>query len=105
MRRIEILKEAHELLKSHHAYGICNAISEVLYKSNIVYHRDPDLNKYFPLFTFENAKKVSLSLRLLSNTVCINGFWWPYYRYGLLSGRRRFMRWLCRQYKHDNTEV
>lgn len=95
MKRIDILKEAHELLKMGYAPGICSAIQRV-YSNNGNLIEIFDIPRKFPLFTLENAKEFKAVDDI---------YWWPSYRYGLFSGRRRFMRWLMKQYKNDKEEI
>lgn len=98
MKRIEILREAHKLLRKRE-YGICLAIIRVFCNNRKINKRIitiSDIPDYFPLFTLENAKKFG---------AIDNAFWWPKQSYGLFSGRRRFMRWLMRQYKNDKEEI
>lgn len=95
MKRIDILKEAHKLLKKIYAKpGICVAIVEV-FESKGIFITCKEIPDYFPLFTLENAKRFGAKKGL---------FWWDY-NYGLFSGRRRFMRWLMKQYKNDKEEI
>jgi hypothetical protein len=97
MRRIDILKEAHELLKSHECNGICTAIRQALDNNGYINYR---IDYYIPLFNYHNAKRF--------NAYCPNpnkDYWWKYGRYGIFNGRRRFMRWLMRKYKYDKEEI
>lgn len=102
MKRIDILKEAHKILKNHDDPGICLAIKRV-FCNNGKFIKIENISDYFPLFTLENAKKFG----------AINDvFWWKIQdynlfsgQYGLFSGRRRFMRWLMWQYRNDNEEI
>lgn len=101
MKRIDILKEAHKLLKIGYmcyASGICIAIQKV-YLNNGKLIEIFDISKKFPLFTLENAKK----FKAVDDTYW--SYWWKPYNYGLFSGRRRFMRWLMKQYKNDKEEI
>lgn len=95
MKRIEILKEAHKLLKEGYVPGICIAIQRV-YSNNGKLIEIFDISKTFPLFTLENAKKFGAE---------DNIYWWKQYKYGLFSGRRRFMKWLIKQYENDKEEI
>ena len=99
MKRIDILKEAHKLLRDRRECGICIAILRVSRSIPLkdVYIKDP-LDLFFSYFTFENAKRFGASRNF-------DGYWWPIKSYGLFSGRRRFMRWLMKQYKNDKEEI
>lgn len=93
MKRIDVLKEAYKLLKKHEEPGICFAIRRVFLNNGVTNDKIWD---YFPLFTLENAKKFGARDKI---------FWWKKYKYGLFSGRQRFMRWLIKQYKNDKEEI
>ena len=95
MKRIDILRKAHKLLKMGYAPGICIAIQKV-YSNNGKLIEIFDISKKFPLFTLENAKE----FEAVDDT-----YWWPSYSYRLFSGRRRFMRWLMRKYRNDKEEI
>jgi len=93
MRRVEILKEAHELLKSHECKGVCTAIRQALDTHQYIKY---GVDKYIPLFNFNNAKRFNAHKKQ---------YWWKPGKYSIFSGRRRFMRWLIRQYKNDFEEL
>ena len=110
MKRIEILREAHKVLKGkkycYYANGLCVAIYLVLSEHGLwKWPRNKKYNSidydkiqvYFPLMTRENALKFGADKT--------SAFWWRPGEYGLFSGRRRFMRWLMRQYRNDKEEL
>lgn len=88
MKRIKILRKAHKLLKRHEREGICIAIL-------FISHKSPDV--IFPLLKREYAKPFGADPE--------RPYWWKPGEYGLFSGRRRFMRWLMKQYKNDKEEI
>ena len=95
MKRIEILREANKLLKNHESPGLCTAIVRAC-RNNGIFITNNIISNYFPLFTLENAKRFGAK---------DNTYWWTINRYGLFSGRRRFMRWLMKQYRNDKEEI
>ena len=105
MRRIEILRKARKLLRKGLAPGICVAILHVLRmegSKHEVYDIE-EVYKMFPLLTNENAQKFPDLFVSFVSTWGV--FWWEPYKFGLFSGRRRFMRWLIKQYYADKTEL
>lgn len=95
MKRIDILKEAHKLLRDKRECGICVAILRSISLKGVYIEEPLDLFSYL---TFENAKRFGASRDF-------GGYWWPMKSYSLFSGRRRFMRWLMKQYKNDKEEI
>lgn len=93
MKRIDILKEAHYLLKRHGNNGICTTISFLIN----AYELSCSPNDIFPLLKREYAKPFGADPE--------RPYWWEPGEYGLFSGRRRFMRWLRKQYKNDKEEI
>ena len=54
----------------------------------------------FPLLDIKYAEKYRRD-PLYGN----DWFWWNPYNFTLFSGRRRFFRWLVKQYKNDKEEI
>lgn len=96
MRKIQILREARELLKTGNFAGICGAIEIILKKNKIPYN----VGTVFPLLLVETAERYRKTRDYI-----YGHYWWEPYEFGLFSGRRRFFRWLIRQYKNDKTEI
>lgn len=100
MKRIDILKEAHKLLKDRRECGICIAIFRVFRSNSLkdVVYIEKSSDLFSSYFTFENAKRFG------ANNI-FDGYWWPINSYGLFSGRRRFMKWLMWKYRNDKEEI
>ena len=105
MKRIDVLREAHKLLKKNKVPGICDAIKTVMRDNNLIkYESYQEVYKYFTLFTIENA--IKFSNRLKNNRWYYSGsYWWKPGNFRLFSGRRRFMRWLMWKYRNDKEEI
>ena len=97
MKKFDILKEARKLLIRGEFKGICSAIKCVLldHDSNII---DPSI--VFPLLNQINAEKYREEIDYYWLD-----YWWAPGNFRLFSGRRRFMRWLMKQYKNDKEEI
>ena len=95
MRKIQILREARELLKTGNYAGICGAIEVVLKKNKIPYN----VGTVFPLL-LETAVERYRKTR----DYMYGHYWWELYEFGLFSGRRRFMRWLMWEYRDDKED-
>lgn len=103
MKRINILRKARKRLRREITPGICAAILKVLYEEN--YKSDnlkiKDVYKLFPLLTKNNAERFRSEEDYIYDI-----YWWRPYEFNkLFSGRRRFMRWLIKQYKNDKEEI
>ena len=96
MTRLEILKEAHRLLKEKEARGICIAINRTLEHNKLVDIGDTrTAYDFFPLLDLWNAESFGGKDEI---------YWWKPREYSLFSGRRRFMRWLMWMYRNDKED-
>lgn len=96
MTRLEILKEAHRLLKKKEASGICVAIKMTLQYNKLVDIEDTrTANDFFPLLDLWYAESFGGKNKV---------YWWEPNNYKLFSGRRRFMRWLMWKYRNDKED-
>ena len=97
MRKIQILRRARRLLKKQKAKGICIAIRYIL---NDIDAEELRPNIIFPELSLKNAEPY----RDIRDKRW-RDYWWTPGEFGLFSGRRRFFRWLMKQYKNDKTEI
>ena len=82
------------VISHHDSQGLCMSICDAMY---LIGHPCcmSDVPKWFPLFTFENARKFGASNGY--------GFWWAP---GDWSGQRmEFLKWLRKEYQKDKTKL
>lgn len=100
MKRIDILREANRLLEKGYSPSICKAIDRALDNNYI-----STFSKYelFPLFNPRNAIRFSTRLMFNREYRFFGEYWWEPYNYK--RGRKRFMKWLMKQYENDKEEI
>jgi hypothetical protein len=92
IRRYDVLLLAKQKMESGEFSGLCNAISASLSEYDL-WCPTNRLDDYFLLYNRDQALKFGASKS--------GNFWWKAYKFGKLSGRRRYLNWLIREYKDD----
>lgn len=91
IRRYDILLLAKQNMESGKCFGLCHALSLALRTYGLVNNNYP--SSYFPLYNQTQAQRFGATDR--------GGYWWKSSKFGILSGRRRYLNWLIRKYKND----
>ena len=95
--RLQVLEKAKDLYVNdlcHNYSGLCTLLKHSMMSLELYSYKIT--HRYFPLFTFENAKKFGA-----------DGdeywYWWDSYNWD--NGRLDFLNWLIEQYKGDDTNL
>lgn len=92
IRRYDVLLLVKQKMLNKEFKGLCSAMRESLDEcgltQNVVY--------FFP--EFYKAYALKFGAKEFDKH---NGYWWKNGRFGILSGRRRYLNWLIRKYKDD----
>lgn len=93
LQRIMILEDVLKKLESGDAeYGLCTKIENSAYKLFKIWAK---ANKIIPIFTLENAKKVTKVASYASE----GGYWWDYSDSYDLENRIKFVKWMIEMEK------
>lgn len=91
-QRIEILEDVLRKLEGGDGLGgLCYKIGDSAFE---LFKNEDYANKIIPLFTFENAKKVT---EIKDDAAAERPFWWNYYENYDFENRIKFVEWMIQQ--------
>lgn len=109
VRRIDVLESVKSEVKAckdfRYFAGLCPLLCSALRSYGLLDYYDMSypvrmysLEKFFPLYTLDNAVEFGAKL---------DGYmyWWPHFKWDEEGGRMRFLNWLIEQYKDDETDL
>jgi hypothetical protein len=92
IRRYDVLLLAKQKLKNGEYSGLCSALSSSLNH----YGLSLGVTSCFSLYTIDQALRFGANKG--NKYYC---YWWKPGKFGILSGRLRYLNWLIRKYKND----